>query len=88
MHVVEPYRSKLIERYWELKKLALNYGALSFNIASAGPSVFFIHTSRRKVISLGKKLLEYLISYGIKTSFHASTVSSQGVRVIGMQRWY
>ena len=87
-HIVEPYRSKLIEHYWELKKLALNNGALGFNIAGAGPSVFFIHMSRQEVINLGKKLLEHLISYGIKASFHVSTVSSQGVRVVGVRRWY
>ncbi len=85
-YIVEPYRSKLIEHYWELKKLALSSGALGFNIAGAGPSIFFVHESRLGAISLCRKLVNYLASRGIKASFHASTVSSQGVRVVGVWR--
>ncbi len=85
-YIVEPYRSKLIEHYWELKKLALSSGALGFNIAGAGPSVFFIHESRLGAISLCRKLVSYLASRGVKASFHVSTVSSHGVRVVGVWR--
>ncbi len=85
-YVVEPYRSKLIEYYWDLKKLALSSGALGFNIAGAGPSVFFIHESRLGAISLCKKLVSYLASHGIKASFHVSTISVHGARIIGVWR--
>lgn len=38
--VAEPFRSKLIPKYEELKKAAEAHGALSFGISGSGPSVF------------------------------------------------
>ena len=38
--VVERERSKFIPNYWRIKEIALKSGALGFNIAGAGPSMF------------------------------------------------
>ncbi len=84
-YVVEPKRSILIEEYWTIKKIALSNSALGFNIAGAGPSVFFIHQSRRKTKELCVKIKEYLRQKGIDTSFFILTTSSNGVKVIGKQ---
>lgn len=81
-YIVEPKRSILIEEYWAIKEIALSNGALGFNIAGAGPSVFFIHESRKKVEELCIKIKEYLRQKGIDVSFFILTVSNKGVKVI------
>ncbi|RLE59106.1 MAG: homoserine kinase [Thermoprotei archaeon] len=40
--IVEEVRAKYIKRYWEIKRAALESGALGFNISGAGPSMFAI----------------------------------------------
>ncbi len=81
--IAEPYRSKLIEYYWELKKMALRGGALGFNIAGAGPSVFSIHDSMEKARNTGKILVNYLKSLGIEAKLYVTRILRHGVRVIG-----
>jgi len=77
-YVAEPYRSRLIPHYSELKKMALESGALGFNIAGAGPSVFFIHEDQYEARSIGEKLVEFLKARGIDAYLHLTTISQSG----------
>lgn len=43
--VVEPYRSKLIPYYFDVKNAALETGALGCNISGSGPSIFALSLS-------------------------------------------
>ncbi len=81
--VVEPYRSRLVEYYWDLKKLALSSGALGFNIAGAGPSVFSIYDSMEKARNTGRILVNYLKSLGVEAKLYVTRILRHGVRVIG-----
>lgn len=81
--IVEPHRIKLVRDYWNLKKIALENGALGFNIAGAGPSVFLIHRTKTSAIRTCKRIVEYLQSTGIKASFYVTRVSEKGARIIG-----
>lgn len=47
----EQYRATLIPGYAEVKKAALEAGALSFNISGAGPTVFAFATSNQQQIA-------------------------------------
>jgi len=78
-YIAEPYRSRLIPHYSELKKIALESGALGFNIAGAGPSAFFIHEDQLKARSIGEKLVEFLKTRGIDAYLHITTISQSGV---------
>ena len=82
-YVVEPHRAKLIPKYWDLKRLALESGALGFNIAGAGPSVFSIHRSESEAREVGELMLKYLRSSGIDASLYVTKVLDQGVKVLG-----
>ncbi len=82
-YIVEPHRSKLIPGYWILKKIALESGALGFNIAGAGPSVFSIHDSRESARKTGLRLVNHLNWIGVKAVSYTTRVSSYGARVIG-----
>lgn len=82
-YIVEPHRAKLVKEYWSIKEIALRDGALGFNIAGAGPSVFLIHRTKTGAIRTCKRIVEYLQSTGIKASFYVARVSEKGARIIG-----
>ncbi|WP_440060289.1 homoserine kinase [Thermogladius sp. 4427co] len=84
-YVVEPYRSKLIPYYFEMKELALREGAYGFNIAGAGPSVFFIHESQDEVLRIGGVLKDFLKTRGIESTFIQTFFSNTGVEVISFE---
>jgi len=80
--VAEPYRSKLIPYYNELKKLAFENGALGFNISGAGPSVFAIARDEASAKSLGETLVEFLKARNVNARYFATYVSSRGAEVL------
>ena len=86
-YVAEPYRAKLIPGYWELKKTALENGALGFNIAGAGPATFSIYRDKHSAQRVGKKLLELLSNIGVKASLYITKVSNTGARIVGEKLW-
>lgn len=83
-YVVEPHRAKLIESYWNLKKIALENGAHGFNIAGAGPSVFLVHSDMDRVEEICRKLIRFLEKRGVNATYYITRVSSAGVRVVKM----
>jgi len=80
--IAEPYRSKLIPYYNELKKLALESGALGFNISGAGPSVFAIARDEASAKSLGEILVEFLKRRNVNARYFTTYVSSRGAEVL------
>lgn len=81
--IAEPYRSKLIPYYYELKELALKLGSLGFNISGAGPAMFSIYRTYEEALSVGRKLISYLKDKGIDSDLIVTKVSSKGTEVIG-----
>ncbi len=81
--IAEPYRLKMIPYYRELKKLALDEGALGFNICGAGPSVFSIYKSRDDAMSVGRDLQGFLSKHEIESHLIVTQVSEKGVELSG-----
>ena len=54
-NIVEPHRAKMIPRFWEVKKAALDTGAYGCSIAGGGPSVFAVGED---VLNIGKAMAE------------------------------
>lgn len=81
--VVEPHRAKLIPYYHELKRLALEEGALGFNISGAGPSVFFVHRSAEEAEAVGRTLVKFLGERGVEASLLVTRVLDRGAEVVG-----
>lgn len=80
--LAEPYRSKLIPGFDEMKRLAINSGALGFGISGAGPSVFAMSRSRQTAREIEKQLYEYLQSLGIDSDTYVSKINTQGPRIL------
>ncbi len=78
-YIIEPKRSVLIREYWSMKKIALGNGALGFNIAGAGPSVFFIHESPKQTTSICNIIIDYLRKRGIEAFSIITSISEKGV---------
>ncbi|MGA9405577.1 MAG: homoserine kinase [Bacteroidota bacterium] len=77
----EQYRAALIPGFTDVKKAALDTGALSFNISGSGPTVFSFATSHEKEI--GEAMVRTFSAGGITATYEIMTVENEGARVIG-----
>jgi len=79
--IVEEIRARYIDSYWEIKRAALESGALGFNISGAGPSMFAICRSGQgyKVLLEVKRRInieEYLELLVTSIDLHGARVLS------------
>src|SRR5690606_16688451 len=80
--IVEPYRSKLIPHYDEVKKAAIEAGALGAGISGSGPSIF----SLSKGIETAKNVKDAMHKVYSKTNIdfdiHVSKINTKGVKIL------
>jgi len=80
--IIEPVRSILIPYFDDLKKIALERGALGFGISGSGPSVFamckgdVVATDVREAMQLFYKVK------GIDFDLHQSKINTQGIKIL------
>ncbi|MEM4482168.1 MAG: hypothetical protein QXV04_05550, partial [Desulfurococcaceae archaeon] len=84
-YIAEPHRSKIIPYYSELKDLALQGGALGFNISGAGPAVFTIHRNMDDAKRAASRLAKFLELKGVKAYAYTTTVSSSGAELLARE---
>ena len=80
--IIEPYRSKLIPGYEQMKEAAMKNGSIGCSISGSGPSVFSICKDKdvaKKVLISMEKILNNL-----KIDFHSylSTINHVGIEQI------
>jgi homoserine kinase len=80
--IVEPIRSILIPGFNEIKKAALDAGALGCSISGSGPSIFAFSTSKKAAKSIGKKMQYVLSNLEIESDLYISKINKEGPRVI------
>jgi homoserine kinase len=80
--IVEPLRGQYIPNFIEIKKIALENGALGSGISGSGPSIFAlskgIETAKRVAEAMGDLYEESKLTFEI----HVSKVNSEGIKVI------
>ena len=80
--IVEPLRGQYIPNFIEIKKIALENGALGSGISGSGPSIFAlskgIETAKRVAEAMGDLYEESKLAFEI----HVSKVNSEGIKVI------
>ncbi len=80
--IVEPYRSKLIPFYNEVKNQSINSGALGCGISGSGPSVFALS----KGIETAKKVASAMINVYSETNIgfetYVSKINVEGIRIL------
>ncbi len=81
-HVAEPYRSKLIPGFNEVKELAIQSGALGLSISGSGPAMFAFCKGGEVAKKCGKALEDYYEKKGIEHQMFVSKINKKGPVII------
>ncbi len=76
--IVEPYRSRLIPHFYEVKKSAARAGALGCSISGAGPAVFAICEGDQTAFKVAIAMQKTFIEAGIGCERYVSTINTLG----------
>jgi homoserine kinase len=76
--IIEPVRSLLIPGFNQIKKAALEQGALGCSISGSGPSIFALSTSTTKAGNIAEAMRRELASLNIDCDIYISPINKQG----------
>jgi len=80
--IVEPYRSKLIPKFEQVKQTALVYGALGCGIAGSGPSIFALCRGQSVAEKVGEAMKVIYEKADIECDLYVSGINRQGPRIL------
>ncbi len=80
--IVEPIRSMLIPGFDDLKKAALEQGALGCSISGSGPSVFALCSKRTVVKNIAEAFKKIYTDLEIQYEVHVSGINEEGAKTI------
>lgn len=80
--IVEPHRSKLIPHFNEVKKAALNAGALGIGISGSGPSIFLLSKGVETAKNVRDVIHKVYSNTEIEFDLHVSKINTSGVKII------
>ncbi|WP_299361495.1 homoserine kinase [Winogradskyella sp.] len=81
-YVAEPKRKLLIPHFNEVKKAALNAGALGIGISGSGPSIFALNKGMFAAKQVAEAMDGVYDASGIAYNIYVSRISKKGVHVI------
>jgi len=81
-HIVEPARSILIPGFDEMKRSAMEKGALGFSISGAGPSVFALCRSEEDAHSIRKEIERILDTFSLTVDSYISPINMEGSKPV------
>lgn len=76
--VVEPQRAKLIPHFFDVKKAALDAGALGCSISGAGPSIFALSANSLIANEVGERMQFIFDQAGIENQLFISPINQEG----------
>jgi len=79
--IAEPYRSKLIPGYGEVREAAFRGGAVACGISGSGPSMYALCTSQTQAGKAGEGMAGAFRKYGILSDLYISAVNKKGVSI-------
>lgn len=80
--LIEPTRAILIPEFYEMRKIAMDAGALSFGISGSGPSVVAICKGAEIAQLVVDRIQTHLNSNGIESLQFVSPVNNEGPRIL------
>jgi len=81
-HIVEPIRSILIPGFDEVKRVALQAGALGSGISGSGPSIFAFSKGHDMALKVADSMKLIYNKIGIDYEIHVSKINMDGVRPV------
>lgn len=82
--IVEPIRSILIPKFYDLKHAALHAGALGCSISGSGPSLFALSDSAETAHVVARAMTMVLDNIGIGSDVFISKVNQEGAKVLSV----
>ncbi len=80
--IIEPSRALLIPYFYEIKKIAMNAGALGIGISGSGPSVFALNNNQEVAETIATDIQKFLASRDIKSDQFVSDINLNGAITI------
>jgi len=80
--IAEPIRSAFIPGFDQLRKEAIDAGALGFGISGSGPTVFAISVSKEKAQAAGEIIKQQFLKYQLESDVFVSQINMQGARIV------
>lgn len=84
-YIIEPQRARLIPHFYELKKAALDRGALGCSISGSGPSLFALSNSQEIAQKIAGSMSAVLANYKICNQIYISTINTEGPKIIAQE---
>ena len=84
-YIIEPQRAKLIPHFYEMKKAALDRGALGCSISGSGPSLFALSNSQEIAQKIAGSMSAVLANYKICNQIYISTINTEGPKIIAQE---
>ncbi|TDS11047.1 homoserine kinase [Sphingobacterium paludis] len=81
--LIEPTRAILIPEFYEMKRIALAAGALSFGISGSGPSVVAIAKGEAVAKQAATEIQQHLTACDIDSFKYVSAVNVDGPKILG-----
>jgi homoserine kinase len=80
--IIEPIRSLLIPGFEEVKKAALEAGALGSGISGSGPSVFALSSTEKTAQKAGSEMKKTFSELGLNNEVYISEIKQKGPRIL------
>lgn len=80
--IVEPIRSIFIPNYDQMKKVAIENGALGYGISGSGPSVFALSKGEKNATNVAQAMHNVLETIGLDNEIHISKINPTGIKII------
>ena len=80
--IIEPQRAKLIPNFDDVKKVALQSGALGCGISGSGPSIFALSKDEKTAEKVGEEMKKIFIFKKIDSEVFVSEINNEGVKII------
>ena len=80
--IVEPYRSKLIPNFDDVKKKTIQVGALGCGISGSGPSIFALSEGLETAKKVQEIMYKIFIKTDIKFETYVSEINVEGVKIL------
>lgn len=80
--IIEPVRSILIPGFDQIKKAALDSGALGCSISGSGPSMFALSSSKKTAVRVAEAMQKSADKVGIEYDIYISKINKKGPKVL------
>jgi homoserine kinase len=81
--IIEPLRGKFIPKFEEIKKTALENGALGAGISGSGPSMYALSKGIEVAEKVANAMKDIYAATGIPFEIHISKINPEGIKIIG-----